>query len=220
MACIVYLIRAPRYEGISLEQIRLIESYLRWRKQCKIGSQYASSSFEEWGGHSLKELPPLEVIKYFKPFFDRKRIDDDDDINGYKCYGIFEQVARFPKASQFLNWIMRNVVRGDSIPFDGTYEVTREQLEQLLEACNQARRYGITYTQTIEHNDNYKEHVYEVNEPIARAFLPILEREGHLMFPYKYETLYAEQVITAIRVLNEILTTTNFETQTIYFSYG
>ena len=220
MACIVYLIRAPRYEGISFEQIRLIESYLRWRNQCKIGSKYASSSFEEWGGHSLKELPPLEVIKYFKPFFDRKCIDNDDDINGYKCYGIFEQVARFPKASQFLNWIMRNVVRSESIPFDGTYEVTREQLEQLLEACNQVRRYGITYTHTIEHNDNYKEHVYEVNEPIARVFLPILERDSGLMFPYAYESLYGKQVISAIESLNTILASTNFEQQTIYFTYG
>lgn len=115
---------------------------------------------------------------------------------------------------------MRNALEDESIPFDGTYEVKREHLERLLEACNQARRYGITYKQTEDHKGGFKEHIYEVNEPVAKIFLPILERDGHLMFPYQYGTLYGEQVISAIRVLNEILATTNFEEQTIYFNYG
>lgn len=169
----------------------------------------------------MSELPPLEVIKFFKPFFDRKRIDDEDDINGYKCYGIFEQVARFPKASQFLNWIMCNVMRSDQIPHaDATIEVTREQLEQLLEACNQVRRYGITCINANGHCEGFSQNTYAVNESIAKVFLPMRMFDGHLMFPYEYGEIYAEQVVAAIRSINEILATTDFDTQTIYFAYG
>lgn len=220
MACTVYLIRAPRYEGISLEQIRLIESYLTWRRQCEKGSQYAAESFEKWCGHSIKKLPSKEVIGYFEACYNYPKIGCRDEVEGYEGYGLFEELVRFTKASQFLNWFMQNVLRTKAIPFDKTYALTRKQLEQLLDACNQVRRYGITYIRTMEHKNGYKETVFEVDEPIARVFLPIMENEGELMFPYEYGSGYAEQVVYAIKALNELLASTNFETQTIYFRYG
>ena len=212
MACIVCLIRAPRYKDVSIEQIRLIDSYFQWRNYRNI----KEISFEKWGGHSVSEVPPLEVLKYFKPFFNRERIESDDP-SGYACYGIFERVARFVKATQFLNWMMRNVIRSNDIPFEGTYEVSREQLEQLLEACNRVRRYGINRIYIGEADEMYDEGVFEVNEAIARTFLPILDPGGCIMAPYEYDSIYAGQVICAIRVLNEILATTNFQKQAIYF---
>ena len=41
-----------------------------------------------------------------------------------------------------------------------------------------------------------------------------------MYFPYDYESTYGEQVVTAIKVINDILASTNFEKQAIYFRYG
>ena len=218
MSSIVYLLRSPRYANISLEEIRLIESYLQWRHNCKIGSEYASTTFEKWCGHSLKELPPMAAIKYFKPFFERERFDDEDDINGYKCYGIFEQVGRFSKASQFYGWILKNVLGGDNgAQHTSSLELTKDQVEDLLEACNHVRRYAISITDVDIHEGICRNCNYKVDEPTARKILPIMELGGELMFPYAYDSNYAKQVIAAIKVLNEIVLTTDFDTQAIYF---
>ena len=58
---------------------------------------------------------------------------------------------------------------------------------------------------------------YEVDESTTRKILPIMELDGELMFPYAYNHNYAKQVIDAIKTLNEIVMTTDFQTQTIYF---
>ena len=216
MSSVVYLLRAPRYVNISFEEIRLIESYLQWRHNCQIGSEYASTTFEKWCGHSLKELPPMDAIKYFKPYFERERIDDKNDVEGYKCYGIFEQVGRFGKASQFYGWILKHVLSDDEEAHISSVELSKDQLECLLDSCNRVRRYAFK----IAAKDTHRRYCqYEVNETIARDILPIMEIDGHLMFPYAYDANYAKQVISAIKVFNEILTTTDFETQTIYFKW-
>ena len=216
MACVVELLRVPQYKKISFQQIQLINSFLQWEHECEKGSPYASSSFEKWCGHSMTELHSKKAVEFYRPFFYRKKVVNDDE---YQCYGIVEQVARIPKASQILNWIMTYVLHTNDIPYEGIYKITREQLEQLLEACNNVRRYGISLIRLPKSDVPDLVPIYDVNEAIARTFLPIRELDGNLMFPYKYGCLYADQVIHAIRVLNEILATTNFEEETIYFQY-
>lgn len=217
MSSIVYLLRAPRYANLSIKEIRLIESYLQWRHNCKMGSQYASTTFEKWGGHSLKELPPMDAIKHFKPYFERERFDDEDDVEGYKCYGIFEQVGRFGKASQFYGWVLQHVLNDNKDTIHASsVEVSKDQLENLLDACNRVRRYAFKIIEADIHRKNCK---YEVNEAIACEILPIMEINGHLMFPYAYDANYAKQILSAIKVFNEILSTTDFEKQTIYFQW-
>lgn len=133
--------------------------------------------------------------------------------------GEYGEVARFPKSSQFLNWFMKNAIQTSEIPKDGEYEITKDQLENLLEACIRTRRYGIVYHSTKVYNSGSKEHEYKVNEEVVKSILPLFEKDGHLYFPYFYESLYAQQVIEAIQTLNEILSTTNFDIHKIMFHY-
>lgn len=219
MACIVYLMRVPRYNNLNYDDICRIQSFWSWRQEVRNKTQYAAATFEKWCGLSEKDLPSRDALLYYRQFFERPKIVSDD-INGYKCGGIFEQVARLPKASQFLNWVMHNVIGTSEIPYEGTYEISKEQLEQLLEACNHARRYAIRCENTEIDSDGCWRSEYKVNAEVAKAILPILEKEGNMYFPYDYESTYGEQVVTAIKVINDILASTNFEKQAIYFRYG
>ncbi len=144
------------------------------------------------------------------------RVSRNKGTLGYK----HEEVARFPKASQFLNWIMKNVLQTSEIPSGGDeYEISKEQLENLLEACIRTRRYGITYKRTRTHPSGNKEHLYMVNTEVAKNILPLYEKDGNLYFPSYYDIEYAQQIIDAIQSLNEILSTTNFDRHKIMFSY-
>lgn len=134
--------------------------------------------------------------------------------------GEYGEVVRFPKASQFLNWLMKNVLNTSEIPYGGDeYEISKDQLENLLEACIRTRRYGIVYHSTKVHKGGFEEHEYKVNEEVVRSILPLFEKDGHLYFPYFYESIYAQQVIEAIQTLNEIISTTNFDIHKIMFAY-
>lgn len=124
-----------------------------------------------------------------------------------------QEVARICKASQFGEWLVNYVYNGNRAMVKSPQKLSQEQLEWLLDACNRTRRYGIQYVGTDEYD---REH-YHVNEPIAKAFLPIRQHpDGELFFPYAYADNYAKQIIQAIQSLNTILSTTNFENDAIY----
>lgn len=214
MASIVYLHRAPKYKGVTLKQLKLTEKYFRWEKEC-IKNLPEMQLFEKYCGHSISELPDKDTIEYLRPFYERKHIEEKGDFDTYICMGLFEQVARMPKASQFVYWIMRNVINTENIPFGETHELSKEHLENLLEACNRVRRYAIT-TRVCNNPSNYSksQEDYIVKKEIAHEILPIIS------FPWDYHSLYAFQIIRMIRILNDILSATNFETHTIYFTFS
>ena len=131
-----------------------------------------------------------------------------------------EEVARYPKASQFLNWLMKNVLNTSEIPYGGDeYEISKEQLENLFEACIRARRYGITYSRSAKFPDGFKIHKCKVNEEVVKSILPLYEKDGNRYFPYYYDEEYANQILEAIETLNAILSYTNFDRYKIMFAY-
>ena len=196
MSAMIYLIRAPRYNGASFEQINMACQFVAtYVNEDKVHTEY------------IADLPPKEVLKFVYDYYKKRKV-------------LLEERARFSKASQLLSWLMKNVACSKTIPTYQYYEVSKEKLEAFLEVLSLTRRYGIEYVGVGEQGDQYKECIYKVNESAAKTFLPLLEApNGNLMFPYKYGSLYAQQIIDAIRSLNEILATTDFETQTIYFRY-
>lgn len=124
-----------------------------------------------------------------------------------------QEVARFCKASQFGEWFVKYVYNGNRALTKSPQKLSQEQLEWLLDTCNKARRYGIQYVETDEFDCDH----YNVNETIARTFLPIRQDlDDELFFPYAYDDNYAKQIIRGIQSLNTILSTTNFENDAIY----
>lgn len=209
MACSLYFFRSPKYKNLSFRDVRLIESYLRWQ------NKNTSKTFEQWGGQSLSELPSVEAIEYFRPFFNRAPSELENAPNEYECFGIFEQMGKLTKASQFINWFKTNgYVSIDDLC---AHEVSLSDLENLLDVCNNTRKNCIRFLE----RKPYGEVIYDVDESNAALLLPILPGKGEMLsFPYEYGNAYAQQIIHCIHILNCILTTTNFDKQTIFVMYG
>lgn len=211
MALIMYLRRAPRYENISAKDIQLIESYLSWQHEKEIGSKYASETFEKWCGHSEKELPGKDAIDYYKPFFTTKTayVEGLGEMNGYS---LFEQLARLVKENHVFNWFIKNVMYGKTNR--EYYEVTEAQLRKFLEACEKVKE-GFAVSGKNEYSGEYE---YDIDESIAKETLPFMEKTGYFFGPSTYDDWYAKAVFKAVDIVRNILETTNFDKQTVYFN--
>lgn len=201
MALIIYLTKAPRYKNTTVKEIKLIESYFRWKHEKEIGSKYATDTFEKWCGHSETELPNSDVVDYYKTFL----IKDNEN------YDLFERLGRFVKANQIFNWFIKNVMNGEVN--QEYYTITKEQLENLLCVCRKVRS-GFTFLK----KNKYNEDEYVVDESVAKDLLPLMEKKGHFFGTNEYNNLYASQVIDVINILDNILKTTNFDKETVYFN--
>ena len=210
MALIMYLTRAPRYENITAKEVHLIESYLNWQREKEIGSKYASETFEKWCGHSESELPDKNVINYYKPFFTEKT-EYVEGLGEMKGYTLFEQLARLVKENHIFNWFIKNVMNDNA---DKEYhEVTKNQLEKLLNACDTAKE----SFEILGKNGYTGEYEYRVDESIAKRILPFMEVVGYFFGSSEYDSWYANMVIKTSDVIRSILSTTDFDKQIIYF---
>ena len=199
MALIMYFTRAPRYEGVDAEDIKLIESYLNWQREIAIGSKYASKTFEQWCGHSETELPDKNIIDYYKSNFDTH-------------IGLFEELAKLVKQNHIFNWVVQNITHGK---LDNShYELTESQLNKLLEACEKVED-GFT---PIGINQYTHENEYEVDSSIAKEILPLMEKKGYFFGLSTYNNSYAQAVINTAEIIRNILDTTDFDKQTVYFN--
>ncbi len=212
MALIMYLTKAPRYknimtdeyEAIPREDIELIEKYFNWGKAREEGKS-KSNTLQEWCGALENQLPHKYIVNYYREFFTEKTIYTEG-IGEVKHYGIFDQVGRIVKANQIFNWFIKNVMSNDVS--NKYYEVTKDQLKNLLDVC-----IAIKNTITIIDDDEYK-----VNEEMAKAVLPLLKIQGYFFGTSSYGIVYAKQVLNTIDVITNILETTDFEKETVYFN--
>ena len=94
------------------------------------------------------------------------------------------------------------------------YEITRIQLEDFLNVCNKVKDSFML----LRKNQYTNRNEYVVNKDVAKELLPLMEEKGYFFGLNEYNELYADQVVKAIDVVNNILVTTDFENQTIYFN--
>lgn len=212
MALIMYLTRAPRYKNIITDEyetiprddIMLIEKYYNWKKARAEGKN-SGDTLEEWYGVPESKLPHKYIVNYYRDFYTEKN-QYVEYIGNTEVYSLFEQLARFVKANQIFNWFIKHVMN-DKVDNE-YYEVTKEQLESLLEACNRVKD-GFT---------NVGENEYVIDEDVAKEFLPLMKDQGYFFGLDEYSSYYAVQVIATIDAINNILATTDFKKQTIYFN--
>ena len=213
MALIMYFTRIPRYKNILTDEyetiprddIVLIEKYFNWKRVRETGNQYNCDSLEDWCGIPESKLPHKYVVNYYRDFYTPKKqyVEYVGEVEGYS---LFEQLARFAKVNQVFNWFIKNVMGGKVD--QEYYEVTKKQFEELLGACNKVRS-GFT---------NIGEDEYTINEELAKEYLPLMEEQGYMFGLKEYSSYYAVQVIEMIDIISNILDTTDFEKQTVYFN--
>jgi hypothetical protein len=217
MALIMYLTKAPNYQDIITdeyitiprEDIELIDKYFTWGMVRSEGGN-AGNTLEEWCGIPASKLPHKYIINHYREFFTMKKFYHEY-IGDTKGCTIFDQLARIVKANQIFRWFIENVMDGK--PDRQYHEVSARQLFDLLFACKVVRK-GF---KLIEHDEHYGDK-YSVNETVARKYLPLLEEQGYFFGSKDYDINYAAHVLEMIDIIENILKTTDFKKETVYFN--
>ena len=214
MALIMHVSRAPRYEGITMEDIKLMDSYFAWQYENAIGGRYRCDTFEEWCGHSESELPVVDIINYFKPFW-VLRTKHREGLGPARVYSTIDFLGRFVRANPIYNWLYNNVLDNE---LDKEYhEITKEQLETILNSCREVAK-GITLIAECDKKKTFMNQ-YTVDEEIAKRFLPTQTEQGAFFGPTEYDSFYATQIFNAIDIIDNILNTTDFKKQSVYINF-
>lgn len=217
----MYLNRMPRFEDTTPRQVIDISSYFDWKRAKAEGSKYADCTLKEWCGTDYKELN-RKAIKYYESF-NTVKYPAWDTEHKYGHASIEEQVAYWRKANQIHNWFVENVQEG--VDDCGAYEVSKEQLEDLLDICNlikdecRLKKGVVTNGYTYENGEKkpiLEEGEYIENPEVAEKYLPTTS--GFFFGGTDYDQWYMEDIKYTIEVLTKVLEETDFETYMVAYS--
>ena len=200
-----YLYRMPRYKGATVHDVHAIEEYLNWQRIKAEGNEYANcNTMKEWCGIDDSQLPNKEVIDYYKQFY-TKRYSDWDTEHKYGWYSIMKQVGYWRKANEIHNWFVENVQDGED-DCDYHNECTRGILEDLLHTCKIVLDSCAT---------TYRDGQVVIDSSVAEELLP--RCRGFFFGRDGYDAYYVNDIVDTIKILEEVLATTDFETQMVFY---
>ena len=200
-----YLYRMPRYKGATVHDIHAIEEYLNWQRIKAEGNEYANyNTLKEWCGIDDSQLPNKEVIEYYKQFY-TKCYSDWDTEHKYGWYSIMKQVGYWRKANEIHNWFVENVQDGDD-DCDYHNECTRGILEDLLHTCKTVLDSCAT---------TYRDGKVVIDSSVAEELLP--RCRGFFFGGDGYDEYYVSDIVDTIKILEDVLATTDFETQMVFY---
>ncbi len=211
----MYLEKAKRFNGASVKEIVQLNNYLQWKYE---NNDY---SLLEWCGIREDEVNKNLLPLYEKEF--RMRYYSWDDEKKYGRKSIISSLADWRKANQIHNWFVKNVQSG--IDNCGTYEVSKDKLEELLLLCKTVVdnskliegqvKNGQTYVDG-EWVDNYEDGQVIENNVIARKLLPTAS--GFFFGSTEYDQWYLEDIKHTVAVLEDCLKNTDFEHEVVMYS--
>ena len=200
-----YLYRMPRYKGATVRDVHAIEEYLNWQRIKAEGNGYANcNTLKEWCGIDDSQLPNKEVIEYYKQFY-TKCYSDWDTEHKYGWYSIMKQVGYWRKANEIHNWFVENVQDGDD-DCDYHNECTRGILEDLLHTCKTVLDSCAT---------TYRDGKVVIDASVAEELLP--RCRGFFFGGDGYDEYYVSDIVDTIKILEDVLATTDFETQMVFY---
>lgn len=221
----MYLERMPRHGNTTPREISGIESYFDWKADKENPESNARKyTLKEWCGVDYKTLPPKHVRDFYKEHIQFGYADWDTEQQYTGRYRIIEQVAYWRKANAIHDWFVHNVQDGED---DCNYhdEVTKEILEELLDTCEIVLTNsklvegkvanGYHYNDSYEKVYNYVEGKYIEDPSVAKELLPTTS--GFFFGSTDYDEYYYEDIEYTANKIREILETTDFETQMIYY---
>lgn len=200
-----YLYRMPRYKGATVHDVYAIEQYLGWQRIKEEGNEYADcNTLKEWCDIDDSELPSQEVIDYYKQFY-TKCYSDWDTEHKYGWYSIMKQVGYWRKANEIHNWFVENVQDGED-DCDYHNECKREILEDLLHTCKTVLDSCAT---------TYRDGQVVIDSSVAEELLP--RCRGFFFGGDGYDEYYVSDIVDTIKILEDVLATTDFETQMVFY---
>lgn len=218
----MYLNKMPRYKNATASDVSAIENYFEWKKAKEQGSKYANCSLEKWCGVKFSELPSTQYRFFYKKFFTLKYSHwDTEHKHGY--YRIIDNVGYWRKANHIHNWFVANVQDNED-DCDYHNEVTKENLEELLQICNTVLNSCELVEAQVQNGETYKdgewipimEDGYLVKDPtIAEELLPT--QSGFFFGDTSYDKWYVEDIKETIQIIENVLKTTDFSKEMIYY---
>ena len=183
----MYLERMPRYRHATAEDVNAVYNYFSWVEH---NTQYEDKkcTFEEWCG---AKMPPQHMIDFYKPYYTTKYSHWDTE-HKYGHMGIMEQVGYWRKANQIHSWFVDKVQDGiDDCDYHN--EVTKEDLEELLDICRQV---------FFDHS-------------LADELLPT--QSGFFFGGTEYDEYYFDDIEATMNIIKNVLETTDFDKEMIYY---
>lgn len=136
---------------------------------------------------------------------------------------LFGEVGYWRKANAIHKWFVDNVQ--NEVDDCGRYEVSKEQLEELLDICIQVRDGSKLVKGLIQNGSKYKngdwfpcmeEGEYIENPEIAENLLPT--QDGFFFGSTNYDEYYLNDIIDTIDILTNVLENTDFDREMIVYS--
>nr|DAZ81368.1 MAG TPA: hypothetical protein [Caudoviricetes sp.] len=211
----MYLYKAEKLdENVTLEDILLLNDYFDWKEY---GQKY---TFEKWCGKDIKKvkrkLIPLYKNEYKEMYWDW------DTEHKYCHRSLLEQLVSWRKANQIHNWFVENVQDGKDDC--GCYEVTKGQLEELLDTCIKVKaasklvkgkvNNGYTFKDGVE-IPNVEDGKYIEDPTTAMELLPA--QSGFFFGSTDYDQWYMSDIDYTIEKILKVLKTTDFDKEIVFY---
>ena len=171
--------------------------------------------FKDFYIDEVKENKPA-LYEDLKPYL-HKRGDEY-----YSWESIFEDVGYWRKANAIHKWFVDNVQNG--VDDCNYYEVSKEQLEDLLEVCTKVRDASKLVKGWVKNGERFEngqwcpimeEGEYIENPDVAEELLPT--QDGFFFGSTNYDQWYMEDVVHTIDILTKVLETTDFDREMVVY---
>lgn len=205
----MYLNRMPRYKRTTAEEVRTMEDYFCLLKYQKDG-EYKDATLYDWCGRTEDQLPNNDVIYHYKNIYD-------------ECGDLVEEAGYWRKANAIHNWFVENVQDGID---DCRYhkEVTKETLEDLLDTCIKVYESCTMIIGEVNNGESYINGEWipnieigktVIDSSLAEELLPTCS--GFFFGGTDYDEWYVDNIKRTIDIINEVLETTDFDTEMLYY---
>lgn len=201
--------------NVTLDDICLLDDYFDWKENGQ------KCTFKEWCGKDIKKVK-RKLIPLYKDEYKTRYCDwDDEHKYGYK--ELMDQLVSWRKANQIHNWFVENVQDGQDDC--GSYEVTKEQLETLLELCMKVKLASKLVKGKVKNGYTFKDGKevpmmedgeYIEDPTVAEELLP--SQSGFFFGSTEYDQWYMYDIDFTIEKILEVLRTTDFDNEIVFYS--
>lgn len=213
----MYLQKAKRIGNVTPKDLISVDNYFSYLERPE---KYSDSTMENWCGIGIDEVDMSLVENYRNEYIHRFASWDSKKEYGWKT--IIETIGDWRKANHIHKWFVDNVQDGEDDC--GTYEVTKEQLEELLDICKKVVNGSklvkgkIANGKTIKNGEwvnCYEDGEYVEDSSVAEELLPTAS--GFFFGSTEYDEWYIEDVKYTIEVIKDVLNTTDFEHEIVMY---
>lgn len=213
----MYLNKAKRIGKVTVHELLALDNYFSYITR---PNEYRDSTPESWCGLDMKDVNLDLTENYITEYVHRYSTWDTEKKYGYKT--IFEQIGYWRKANHIHKWFVDNIQ--DGVDECDTYEVTKEQLEDLLSVCKKVLDNSKLVKGKIVNGQKYENgkmvNIYQDGEyiedsSVAKELLPTTS--GFFFGGTDYDEWYYRDIENTVNIIENVLRTTDFEHEIVMY---